>query len=234
MAFEYEDDDDCLNLDVSTAVVVTVPADRDYYDVEHIVELNTIQNFLQDAVDGVLLTGNNPRNLELPSDYVETLNTQMLIQPPPVAGGGRVTRVPLRRIMIALGSGRNNQDFVVLLSALNGVNSRIWRSEEYHADMEDLIDEDDYKPALQSIRSIISVIHYLNDRRVHPRMVHAANLVRSELALADQEWMSVAGYNPRGQDWTGNDAAYANEVLDSYERLASDMDIDLQGLEGNG
>jgi hypothetical protein len=33
---------------------------------------------------------------------------------------------------------------------------------------------------------------------------------------------------------TGNDAASVNEVLDSYERLASDMDIDLQGLEGNG
>jgi hypothetical protein len=31
MALEYEDDDDYLNVDVSTAVV-TVPADRDYYD----------------------------------------------------------------------------------------------------------------------------------------------------------------------------------------------------------
>lgn len=56
-----------------------------------------------------------------------------------------------------------------------------------------LIDEDDYQPALQSTRSIISVIHCLNDRRVHSRMVYAANLVRSELALADQEWMDVSG-----------------------------------------
>ncbi|KAJ9484813.1 hypothetical protein VN97_g8558 [Penicillium thymicola] len=131
-----------------------------------------------------------------------------------------------------------------------------------------LIGEDDYQPALQSIRSIISVILYLNDRLVYSQMVHAANSVRSELALADQEWMSVAGYNPRGQNWwdqwfrdrmrfivqearvwvnhwisemrkfravrTRYDAAYVNEVLSSYERLASDMDIDLQGLKGNG
>jgi hypothetical protein len=93
--------------------------------VEHIVELNTIQNFLQDTADSVLPTGNNPRNLELPSDYAKALNKQMLIQPPPVAGGRRVTRIPLRRIMIALSSGRNNQDFVVLLSALNGLRSRV-------------------------------------------------------------------------------------------------------------
>ncbi|KAJ5117411.1 hypothetical protein N7448_011043 [Penicillium atrosanguineum] len=99
-------------------------------------------------------------------------------------------------------------------------------------------------------------------------MVHAANLVRAELAISDQEWMSTAGYNPRGQDWwdqwfrdrmrfigqqardwvekwvnemqkrwavrTGTDAAYVLEVLDRYKRLSSDMDVDLQGLEGTG
>lgn len=33
------------------------------------------------------------------------------------------------------------------------------------------------------------------------RMVHAADLVRAELGLADQEWIAQAGYDPRGQDW---------------------------------
>ncbi|KAJ5240268.1 hypothetical protein N7468_004887 [Penicillium chermesinum] len=230
MAFEYEDDDDCLNADIATAVV-TVPAGREDYDVEHILELNTIPEFLEDAANGVLPTGT----------ILETF------------GSLQIT---------------NNVDFVVLIKALNGLKSRIWRSDVYHGDMGSFIDQDTYKDALQRIRSVISVFHYLNDRRVHSRMVHAANLVRSELALADQEWMSMAGYNPRGQDWwdqwfreqmrfigqearnwvnhwisemrkfwavrTGRDATYVNEVLDSYKRLASDMDIDLQGLEGNG
>ena len=66
--------------------------------VEHIIELNTVQIFLQDAIDSVLSTESNPRNLKLPSDYVEAFNTHMFIQPPLVVGGWRVTHVPLRRI----------------------------------------------------------------------------------------------------------------------------------------
>ena len=134
--------------------------------------------------------------------------------------------------------------------------------------MADLIGDDDPKPALRNIRSVISAFHYLNDRRVHSRMVHTANLVRGELALSDQQWMTTEGYNPRGQDWwdqwfrdrmrfigqeardwvedwvtkmrnlwavrTGSEVDYVLNVLDSYKRLSSDMDVDLQGLEGTG
>lgn len=92
---------------------------------EHIVELNTIQEFLQDAVEGNLPTGSHPRNLALPEDYLTAMNTAMLTGPPRPAGGGRQSRIPLHRIMIAFGSGRNNQDFVVLFNLLNGLKSRV-------------------------------------------------------------------------------------------------------------
>jgi hypothetical protein len=59
----------------------------------------------------------------------------------------------------------------------------------------------DSLPALRSIRSVISVIHYLNHPKVHPPLINAVNEVRTEIGLADQEWISQGNYNPRGQDW---------------------------------
>lgn len=91
---------------------------------EHLLELNTIQEFLDDAAEGTLPSAAHPRNLPLPDAYVEALNTPMLLDAPPMAGG-RASATPLRRNMNALGSNRNDQDFIVLILALNGLKSRV-------------------------------------------------------------------------------------------------------------
>lgn len=67
--------------------------------------------------------------------------------------------------------------------------------------MENLIGLDNYLPALQNIRSVITVIHYLNHSRVYPHLISSANEVRTEIGLADQEWISQGNHNPRGQAW---------------------------------
>ncbi|KAI2789668.1 hypothetical protein POX_d05163 [Penicillium oxalicum] len=261
-AFGYENDVDCLDVDVGT-VIVTLSGDREPYDVEHSVELNTIQMFLRDASRGTLPTTAHPRNLPLPDDYTQALNTPMLLNAPPMAGG-QASSTPLVRMMNALGSRRNGQDFLVLIQALNGLKSRMWRNVEFYDNMENLIADNDYLPALRNIRSVITVIHYLNHPKVHPHLINTANEVRTELGLADQEWISQGNHNPRGQDWwdqwirelfrrigaesrnwvsnwvtrmrniwavrTGDDAVFVLEALARYKSLASDMDIDLEGL----
>lgn len=63
----------------------------------------------------------------------------------------------------------------------------MWQAIEPYEGMQELIEDDDYLPALQNIRSVITVIHYLNDRRVHPHLIRSANEVRTELGIADHE-----------------------------------------------
>lgn len=91
---------------------------------EHVVELNTIRDSFRDALNGVLPSRSDPRNLPLDNDYLQALSTPMLLNAPPMAGG-QASSTPLVRIMNALGSNRNDQDFLVLISALNGLKSRV-------------------------------------------------------------------------------------------------------------
>lgn len=66
---------------------------------------------------------------------------------------------------------------------------------------------DNPNEALQSIRSVITVMNYLNDPRVRPRMVATSNEIRREWGLVDQQWTA-----------DGNDAVYAQDWWDQWFR----------------
>ncbi|KAJ5196519.1 hypothetical protein N7449_006998 [Penicillium cf. viridicatum] len=134
------------------------------------------------------------------------LNTPMLLNAPPMAGG-QASSIPLTRVMNALGSRSNDQHFIVLPAGLNGLKTRMWRIRTPHDGMTSAIAADDPTQALQNIRSVIAVMNYLNDPRVRPHMVSTSNEVRREFGLADQRWVA-----------SGNDAVYAQDWWDQWIR----------------
>ncbi|KAF5861274.1 hypothetical protein ETB97_000466 [Aspergillus alliaceus] len=63
------------------------------------------------------------------------------------------------------------------------------------------VQADDPLDALRNIRAAIAVIHYLNDPRIHPGLVTAANKVRQELGLADEAWEMQGNAPVEARDW---------------------------------
>ncbi|CAI7610929.1 unnamed protein product [Penicillium bialowiezense] len=198
-AFGYRNPEECLDSRLGTQMVTTAEG-REPYDVEHYVELNTIQGFLRNGYAGRLSTGGQPRNPALTRPFLEALNTPMLRAAPPMAGGA-ASSVPLRRVMNALGSTKNGQHFVVLLHGLNKLKSQMWRGEATYANMSTQIQLDNPNEALRSIRSVITVMNYLNDPRVRPHMVQTSNEIRREWGLVDQQWVADGNEAVYAQDW---------------------------------
>ncbi|KAB8229452.1 uncharacterized protein BDW43DRAFT_315030 [Aspergillus alliaceus] len=117
--------------------------------------------------------------------------------------GGAVSAVPFTRLMNALGSRRNGAEFAVLISGHNSCKSRIWRavSPFENGEMLGAVQADDPLDVLRNIRAAIAVIHYLNDSRIHPGLVTAANKVRQELGLADEAWEMQGNAPVEARDW---------------------------------
>ncbi|KAH6699691.1 hypothetical protein BKA61DRAFT_682036 [Leptodontidium sp. MPI-SDFR-AT-0119] len=104
--------------------------------------------------------------------------------------GGANWNVPYDRLLEALGSNRNRANFVLLLHALNGLKSQIWRRVTlFGGQMEALIEDlTRPEPALIPIRDVISVFMYLNDPDVNSRMISIANEFRTQLTVAQDTW----------------------------------------------
>ncbi|KAJ5590784.1 CAZyme family GH18 [Penicillium hetheringtonii] len=186
-AFEFADRD-CTIPDVIRTSVTPGRGTITSFQIEHILELNTISMFIRDANAGRLRSGATARNAAISATFIrQALDGPILISPPPMVGGAQ-TRRPIVRVMNALGSSRNRGDFVLLLEALNGLKSRIWRGDTYYAEIEDLVENDNPEPALKAIRSVITVITYLNDDEVKSRLARSSNEVRTEFGLLDTAW----------------------------------------------
>ncbi|KAJ5189079.1 hypothetical protein N7491_005402 [Penicillium cf. griseofulvum] len=205
----------------------------EFNTVEHYIELNTPQEFLRNAFRGILQSGEQPRNPALPRAYIEAPNTPMLRNAPPMIGGV-ASSTPLVRVMNALGSRTNDQHFLVLLSALNGVKSKMWLTKDPYKNttMTNAINHDDPATVLQNIRSVITFMNYLNDPRVRPHMVSTAHEVRTEFGLSDRQWISDGNTPANAQDCEDREEVTpVLGVLDEYKAAASEMEIDLDGLD---
>jgi chitinase len=66
----------------------------------------------------------------------------------------------------------------------------MWRNATRFANIDTAIGADNPNEALQSIRSVITIINYLNDPRVRPYMVDTLNEIRREWGLVDQQWVA--------------------------------------------
>jgi hypothetical protein len=103
------------------------------------VELNTIADFLRDAHAGVLSSGATARNGRLSATFVRQALDASILDNPPVMAGGDQSSEPILRVMHALGSSRNRADFILLLSRLNNVKSRVCGPGQYRSDERILI-----------------------------------------------------------------------------------------------
>jgi hypothetical protein len=92
---------------------------------EHIIELNTASRFLQAAAAGLLSSGDTIAvdNIAV-GFYQHALVEPLPINTPPMVGGVQ-SRLPLTRLMNALGSRENGAHIVLLIGGLNGMKSRV-------------------------------------------------------------------------------------------------------------
>lgn len=93
--------------------------------VEHVVELFTPIKFLRDVTLG-RLHSSSPMSLgRISATFVRQALMAPVFNNPPVMPGSDQSIVPIERIMQALGSTRNRQDFKLLLKDLNGLKHRV-------------------------------------------------------------------------------------------------------------
>lgn len=83
----------------------------------------------------------------------------------------------------------------------------MWRDDTLFANMSLQIEADNPNEALRSIRSVITIMNYLNDDRVRPHMTETSNEVRREFGLVDQQWVA-----------DGNEAVYVQSWWDQWFR----------------
>lgn len=77
----------------------------------------------------------------------------------------------------------------------------MWRDTTRFANINTAMGADNPNEALQSIRSVITVMNYLNDPRVRPHMVDTSNEIRREWGLVDQQWVADGNEAVYVQDW---------------------------------
>ncbi|KAI2787836.1 hypothetical protein POX_f08214 [Penicillium oxalicum] len=93
--------------------------------VEHVVELFTPIKFLRDVTLG-RLHSSSPMSLgRISATFVRQALMAPVFNNPPVMPGSDQSIAPIERIMQALGSTRNRQDFKLLLKDLNGLKHRV-------------------------------------------------------------------------------------------------------------
>lgn len=123
--YRFEDPNNCFSHAIGTFRVNS----QNYRTtvIEHVAEKQTVPTFLQGASNRVLPSRNTPgpEYTRLSPEFIlQGLDRSILVNPPPMRGGGRSNR-PIVRLMNALGSYRNDDMFVLFDARLNGVKERV-------------------------------------------------------------------------------------------------------------
>ncbi|CAI7631314.1 unnamed protein product [Penicillium pancosmium] len=105
------------------------------------------------------------------------LRQQLLANDEVTFAGGIDSPQPEVRIMDALGSKTNTEDFVLLQEQINGMKAR--------DSMQKYLDEREYTTALLEIKTAIAVYSYLRDKEVKLRIQRIIYHVRQQLKLTD-------------------------------------------------
>jgi hypothetical protein len=118
--FDAGDPDICTDGSVTGHMI---PHDGTYkgisYVCEHIMELQTMKLFLNDVSKNVLADKSSSGLSQIHCDFVKSLNTAMLSNPPTTPGSETNINIPMVRIMQLHGSAENWKHFVFLEKAIN-------------------------------------------------------------------------------------------------------------------
>ncbi|KAG9201759.1 hypothetical protein G6514_005375 [Epicoccum nigrum] len=173
----------------------TKPTNYDEYITEHIVELQTIKQFLGEA-------GKNDANIkkfveEWWNKELDPVKASKRPNKPPITMGDRTTINKM--VFEALGSDNNREDFVLCHEEINGYKARIWDLKapmaltspkkvkgKYTLAVEDAVaGKTDSNMYLSGLRATLAVFDYLNEPEVRSRLQRSVKHVGMELENAE-------------------------------------------------
>jgi hypothetical protein len=106
-----------------------------WFIAEHIVEIQLIGQFFEDATRGSLVSGNTPNFQRVDCGaFTSTrgnniINSKTALKGVPAQPAGQSkSAVPIRRIMAALGNNKNQANFYLLQQEINGMKGRVSRA----------------------------------------------------------------------------------------------------------
>jgi hypothetical protein len=103
---------------------------------EHIVELQTMQLFMKNVADNVYPGGARRDSTQIKCDFMRTLQSNVLNNPPTTDGSTTNSNKPLTRIMQVQGWEENWSVFVFLERAINAHKERVSQHEHHSTVLE--------------------------------------------------------------------------------------------------
>ncbi|OBT82397.1 hypothetical protein VE02_09581 [Pseudogymnoascus sp. 03VT05] len=195
--FDYENEADCADPKVINIDGADVSLWVRHYQTEHLIEFQGIRMFFEFLGSRTLASG-RPSSVLTPVPllfFTDFFNDLVIFNQPPLPGGSVVAEMemPSDRIMEALGSVDNNENFVHLIDSINGMKKRVWAGDDPVASrrMATMITGDP-GDAIVYIRRTISVIYYLNHRNVNGHLAAISNQIRAQLFIISNAWNSDA------------------------------------------
>ncbi|KAF3481753.1 symbiotic chitinase [Arthroderma uncinatum] len=219
-AIDVADRGDCGNPEVLE--YVETPETAYQYHTEHLLEIQTITIFFEYASQGKYLYGTGTYD-RIPCEFFQQLGTFLIDErTPPSFPGGYQSPSPNDRIMDALGSTANNQDFWLLQAGINGMKAILWSNKNPASEtrMQALYDLDDPHPAIVVIQTTIAVFKYLS----HPAVLRSLNRIENNLRLVFED--IVLAYNEKYGVQVSLVAAwddFIENLLDGMEKKAKDF-----------
>ncbi|CAK1367001.1 unnamed protein product [Cercospora beticola] len=202
--FEYASNSDCSDPDIRE---VQVSAGTGYVT-EHILELQTIKEFLEALERGTMTSRKQFKNrYSVDARYFMNYWNQPTLDKttPPIPRMNRQgSLIPNVRVFEALGTNRNRQQFVLTTPEINGVKAKLWQrraprlAREYDNDVEEWLrchkGPDTF---LKYLRATRAVFVYLQEKsEVRNRYLALKRAVRTELEIISKHDISV--YNLAG------------------------------------
>ncbi|OOQ88035.1 hypothetical protein PEBR_14680 [Penicillium brasilianum] len=201
-AFDFLDYYDCANAAILQysiptgrwfAILFEVPDTGPSYGAtaEHIIEIQMMKQFFGVTTSGVLVSGAQATSfLKVPCKVYakdKSLRQQLLADKVVTFTGGVDSPQPEVRIMDAIGSKTNQEDFVLLQEDINGMKARIMVGGSIHSElkMTEYLNNREYTTALLEIKTALGVYTYLKNPQVKLRMQRIIYHVRQQLELTE-------------------------------------------------
>ncbi|KFY66883.1 hypothetical protein V496_01886 [Pseudogymnoascus sp. VKM F-4515 (FW-2607)] len=193
--YDYENEADCANAKVINIDAANPIYNNRHYQTEHLIEFQGMKAFFLFLGARTLPSG-LPSRVLTPVPlifFTDFFAKPVLRNLTPLPGGSTAIRIayPCDRIMEAVGSVDNNENFVHLIDTINGMKMRAWAGKKLASDdrMEIMI-KGAPGNAIVYIRRGIAVINYLNHPNVNGHLAVISNQIRAQLVIISNEWNS--------------------------------------------
>ncbi|GAB1213968.1 hypothetical protein ATERTT37_003124 [Aspergillus terreus] len=186
-ALDNEDVEDCANCETNVkSIVVTESSD---YHTEHIIELQSMPKFF------AWLVTQASCNVDC-QFFLNFFNKDVLKGTTPMPGGFD-SGVPSLRIMEALGSWTNQNQFRLLEKRLNGMKAVLWalHNPSDPDKWKDIVKDSSPNQGITILKRVVTVFSYLKHPEVWKRLKATNGLIRQELKTVQDAYNQATGSN---------------------------------------